>query len=89
MRLDPAEIDNHDAYIGRRYGVATEASREALRLVAETEGILLDPVYSSKAMAGLIDHIRQGRLGAGDRVLFLHTGGTPAIFAYAQDLLGG
>jgi D-cysteine desulfhydrase family pyridoxal phosphate-dependent enzyme len=85
--IEPAEIDNSDAYIGPRYGVVTDAAREALALVARTEGIILDPVYSSKAMAGLIDHIRQGRLGRGEQVVFLHTGGTPALFAYAEDVL--
>ncbi len=55
--------------------------------MARTEGIILDPVYSSKAMAGLIDHIRQGKLGKTDQVVFLHTGGTPALFAYAEDIL--
>ena len=84
--LDPAEIDNHDEYIGERYGLVTDAGREAMRLVARTEAVILDPVYSSKAMAGLIDHVRQGRIGSGERVVFVHTGGTPALFAYAQDL---
>lgn len=87
LTVDPSEIHNSDAYIGPRYGIVTDASREALTLVARTEGIILDPVYSSKAMAGLIDHIRLGRLGADDQVVFLHTGGTPALFAYAEDVV--
>jgi D-cysteine desulfhydrase family pyridoxal phosphate-dependent enzyme len=86
VTLDPAEIDNHDEYIGERYGLVTDAGREALRLLARTEAVILDPVYSSKAMAGLIDQVRQGRIGRGERVVFVHTGGTPALFAYAQDL---
>jgi D-cysteine desulfhydrase family pyridoxal phosphate-dependent enzyme len=86
VRIAPADIDNHDDYIGARYGVITEGAREAMRLVAGTEGIVLDPVYSAKAMAGLIDHVRGGRIGKGDAVVFLHTGGTPALFAYAADL---
>jgi 1-aminocyclopropane-1-carboxylate deaminase/D-cysteine desulfhydrase-like pyridoxal-dependent ACC family enzyme len=57
-----------------------------MRLLARTEAVILDPVYSSKAMAGLIDQIRKGRLGRGETVVFLHTGGTPALFAYAADL---
>jgi D-cysteine desulfhydrase family pyridoxal phosphate-dependent enzyme len=85
-RISAAEVDNSDDYIGPRYGVVTDSGREALRLVASTEGIILDPVYSGKAMAGLIDHIRTGRLGRGETVVFLHTGGTPALFAYADDL---
>lgn len=85
-RLDPAEVESHDEYIGERYGVVSDGCREALKLVARTEGLILDPVYSGKAMAGLIDQIRSGRLGKGERVVFVHTGGTPALFAYAQDL---
>jgi len=86
VTIDPEEIDNHDEYIGERYGLVTDGGREALRLLAQTEAVILDPVYSSKAMAGLIDQVRQGRIGRGERVVFIHTGGTPALFAYAQDL---
>ena len=55
--------------------------REALDLLARTEGILLDPAYTSKAMAGLIDDVRQGRADKTKPLVFLHTGGTPAVFA--------
>jgi D-cysteine desulfhydrase family pyridoxal phosphate-dependent enzyme len=85
-RVDPAEVENHDEYIGERYGVVSDGCREALRLVARTEGLILDPVYSGKAMAGLIDQIRGGRIDKGESVVFVHTGGTPALFAYARDL---
>jgi 1-aminocyclopropane-1-carboxylate deaminase/D-cysteine desulfhydrase-like pyridoxal-dependent ACC family enzyme len=57
-----------------------------IKLMARTEGIFLDPVYTSKAMAGLYDHVRKGILKKDDVVLFLHTGGTPALFAYAEEL---
>jgi D-cysteine desulfhydrase family pyridoxal phosphate-dependent enzyme len=86
VRIAPTDIENHDEYIGERYGVVTEGARAALRLVAGTEGIILDPVYSAKAMAGLIDHARTGRIGPGQTVVFVHTGGTPALFAYAAEL---
>jgi len=82
----PEEIHNEDAYVGERYGVMTPECRQALKLVAKTEGIILDPVYTSKAMAGLIDHIRRKRISENEVVVFLHTGGTPALFAYAEDL---
>ena len=84
--LTTADIDIRDDYIGEGYGVVTPGSREALALLARTEGILLDPVYTGKAMAGLIDDARHGRLGAGDQVVFVHTGGTPAVFAYRDEL---
>jgi len=60
---------------------------EAVRLVAQTEGILLDPVYTGKTMAGLIGFIRKGFFENALKILFLHTGGAPALFAY-QDILG-
>lgn len=85
-RLDADDIESYDDYIGERYGFVTEAGREALKLLARTEGMILDPVYSSKAMAGLIDHCRIGRLSEENTVLFIHTGGMPALFAYADDL---
>ncbi|MEM9439786.1 MAG: D-cysteine desulfhydrase family protein [Pseudomonadota bacterium] len=86
VRLEPSEIESHDAYIGEGYGIVSEAGAEALKLVAQTEGLILDPVYSSKAFAGFIDHVRKKRFVEGDRVVFVHTGGTPALFAYADDL---
>ncbi|HEX9718100.1 MAG TPA: D-cysteine desulfhydrase family protein [Ramlibacter sp.] len=71
------------AYVGRAYARPTAAGLEALQLAARQEGMFLDPVYTGKAMAGLIDLIRQGRWSARDNVVFLHTGGGPAIFAKA------
>jgi 1-aminocyclopropane-1-carboxylate deaminase/D-cysteine desulfhydrase-like pyridoxal-dependent ACC family enzyme len=85
-RLAADEIENHDAYIGERYGVVSDACREAMRLAASTEGLILDPVYSGKAMAALVDLARTGGIGRSELVVFLHTGGTPALFAYAADL---
>jgi len=73
-------------YVGEGYGKMTKESVEAMRIVARTEGILLDPVYTSKAMAGLIDQIRKGKIGKKETVLFVHTGGFPAIFAYNREL---
>ena len=87
-RVSAADIDVRDDYIGERYGAVTAGGREALDLLARTEGILLDPVYTGKAMAGLIDDARHGRLGAQDQVVFMHTGGTPALFAYRDELMG-
>ena len=69
-----------DTFIGEGYAKPTTESREALQLFADTEGILLDPVYSSKAAAGLIAYCREGRFKPTDRVLFWHTGGTLTLF---------
>ena len=76
-RVTDPDIQNTDDYIGQAYGYLTPECIDALKLVAKTEGIFLDPVYTAKAMAGLIDHIQQGKLGRDDTVIFLHTGGTP------------
>jgi L-cysteate sulfo-lyase len=71
----------HD-YIGAGYAQPTSEGLAAMRLAARTDAILLDPVYTGKAMAGLIDHARLGRLDRDDTVIFVHTGGVPAAFAY-------
>ncbi len=68
------------------YGRINEPTRAAIRLAAESEALLLDPVYSGRCMAGLLYFVEQGRIATGSEVLFVHTGGTPAIFAYQSDL---
>lgn len=77
----------YDDYIGDGYGALTDACKEAIGLVARTEGIFLDPVYSGKCMAGLIDLIRTGAIAKSETIVFLHTGGWPALFAYDTDVL--
>jgi len=69
-------------YVGPGYGLPTEGMAEAVKLLAKTEGILLDPVYSGKGMAGLIDLIRKGEFREGQNVVFLHTGGSAGLFGY-------
>ena len=71
------------SHFGTGYGAATDECREALAMAANLEGLLLDPVYSGKAMAGLIAEVRAGRITADQRVVYLHTGGMPALFARA------
>jgi D-cysteine desulfhydrase family pyridoxal phosphate-dependent enzyme len=88
-RPHPDDIVVTDEYVGERYGVPTPACLDAMRLAARTEGILLDPVYTGKAMAGLIDLVRRGQFAADQTVIFWHTGGQPAIFAYAGWLSQG
>jgi D-cysteine desulfhydrase len=80
--IDPESIDVAGDQLGEGYGMPTSAMREAVRLMARTEGLLLDPVYSGKAFAGLLADIRAGAYREGESVLFLMTGGTPALFAY-------
>ena len=88
IRLNSTDFDNDNSWVGERYGVPTPAGLDPIRIVARSEGILLDPVYTSKAMSALIDHIRTGKLSKSDGpVVFLHTGGYAALFGYAADVL--
>ncbi|QQE13910.1 D-cysteine desulfhydrase family protein [Planctomycetota bacterium] len=73
-------------YLGVGYGIVTDAEREAIALLAKTEGLFVCPVYTGRSMAGLIDMVRKGELTGDDKVLFWHTGGGPALFAYRDDL---
>jgi D-cysteine desulfhydrase family pyridoxal phosphate-dependent enzyme len=68
-------------YVGPGYALATAAGQRAMEMTAGSEGILLDPIYTGKAMAGLMDLIEQGRFAAGERVIFLHTGGEPGLWS--------
>ena len=80
------DIELFEEFVGPDYGVVTPGCLEAMAVLARTEGILVDPSYSGKALAGLIDHIRSGRLDPEEPVVFVHTGGTPALFAYNEVL---
>lgn len=86
LRVADAEILVLDDYVGTGYAMPDEAADEALRLLASREGILLDPVYTGKAMAGFLDLVRGGKLRGLRDPVFLHTGGAPALFAYVEHL---
>jgi L-cysteate sulfo-lyase len=76
----------HD-YVGEGYGIVDKDIANAIGLFARHEAVLLDPVYTGKAAAGMIDLVRKGYFEGSRGVVFLHTGGTPALFAYEEDLL--
>ena len=82
LRLVPADITNFGGFVGTRYGIPSDAGNDATRLFARHEGIVLDPIYTGKAAAGMIAHIREGRFQAQDVVVFVHTGGSPAVFTW-------
>jgi 1-aminocyclopropane-1-carboxylate deaminase/D-cysteine desulfhydrase-like pyridoxal-dependent ACC family enzyme len=86
MEVSPDEIVFHEDYAGAGHGMLTTEAIDAIKLVARTEGIFLDPVFTGKAMAGLIDQVRHGRIGRDKTVVFLHTGGAPSLFAYSREL---
>jgi D-cysteine desulfhydrase len=83
--VSPDEVNISGAQLGEGYGIPTEAMKKAVRLMARQEGLLLDPVYSGKAFAGLLDDIANGALTPGQNVLFIMSGGTPALFAYRKE----
>ena len=76
-----------DEYVGPGYSRPTPQMAEAVRMLARLEGILMDPVYTGKAMAGLIDLVRKGYFNKEENILFVHTGGSPALYVYMQDIL--
>jgi len=82
--LRPEEITVVDGYAGPRYGIPDEMTVDAIHLAARTEGMLTDPVYEGKSMAGLIGMVGSGEIPAGSRVLYAHLGGQPALSAYAS-----
>jgi len=84
--IDRDDVEIYGDYVGEGYGIPTEQCIDAIRLVAQTEAIYLDPVYTGKAMAGLIDLIKKGHFKPTDSIIFLHTGGTPALFAYHGEI---
>lgn len=86
-RMKAGDMDYCEDYIGDGYGIPTKASEEATRLLAQKEGILLDPTYTSKAMAALIADARAGRLDRSRPAVFIHTGGLPLVFSFADEML--
>ncbi|HEY3414037.1 MAG TPA: D-cysteine desulfhydrase family protein [Armatimonadota bacterium] len=88
-RVSGADYDVSDQYVGPGYGVPSEKGLAAMRLAARTEGLLLDPVYTGKAMSGLIGLAEEGRFANSAGVVFWHTGGLPALFAFEKEILAG
>lgn len=86
-RLAAADIDADESYVAPGYGLPSTAGREALHLLATTEAILLDPVYSAKALAALVADVRAGKYPSGSALVFIHTGGVPAIFSDPASVL--
>ena len=81
-----ADVVANCDYVGDGYGITTESMNDAIMLLARTEGLLFDPVYSGKALAGMIDLVRHGEFSDAENIVFLHTGGSAALFAYADQL---
>lgn len=89
LTLQPDDVVNSTDYVGEGYGVPSPSGLAALERLATSEGILLDPVYTSKGFAGLLDHVERGDVREGQQVVFIHTGGLPGVFAYPEAVLQG
>jgi D-cysteine desulfhydrase family pyridoxal phosphate-dependent enzyme len=87
LPITNADVIVNNRYIGPGYAKITPEAREAIHLVARLEGIFLDPVYTGKTMAGLIDLVARGEIARGATIVFWHTGGAPGIFGHAKDVL--
>ena len=87
-RLTPGEIDADESFFEPGYGIPSKRGQEALHLLARTEAILTDPVYSAKALGALVHDVRKGMYPRGSNLVFIHTGGGPAIFANPEEVLG-
>jgi D-cysteine desulfhydrase len=83
------DFEVNDHYLGQGYGIMGAPERDAIRRMAQSEGLLIDPVYTGRAMAGLVDLIRKSEFRSDQNVLFWHTGGTPALFAYSKQFEAG
>lgn len=86
LSVTPEDVTVFDEYVKEGYGILNESVTKALKLVAKTEGIFLDPIYTGKAMVMLIDLIKKSYFKKDDNVVFFHTGGLPAIFMYRNML---
>ncbi|MGH7616939.1 MAG: D-cysteine desulfhydrase family protein [Gemmatimonadaceae bacterium] len=86
VRVEPSELKTDQRFIGDGYGIPSSECLEAIRLLARTEAILLDPCYTGKAMAGLLHDVQAGTIPSEETVVFLHTGGAPALFSQADPL---
>ncbi|NIM95460.1 MAG: pyridoxal-phosphate dependent enzyme [Anaerolineales bacterium] len=86
VQIHEGTVEVNDAYLGEGYGVVGEIESGAIDAFAKKEGILLDPVYTARAAGGMLDMIHRGEIESDEKVLFWHTGGTPAIFAYGEEI---
>jgi len=87
MSLKAEDMNVYDDWVGEGYGIMHETTMEAMQLLARTEGIIVGPVYTGKTLAGLVGLIRQGYFSKDDTVVFIHTGGTPALFPHKDEIM--
>ncbi len=85
--IDATKIFNDINYVGEKYGIPSKGSIDAMKFLASNEGIVLDPIYSGKAFAGLMDYASNTKIGEDDNVVFIHTGGLPGLFANKENIV--
>lgn len=86
LQIEESDVVLHETYGASGYGVITDAEREAIRILARSEGIIADPIYTGRAVAGLIDLVRKGAISSDETVLFWHTGGVAGLFARSREM---
>ena len=86
VQVEPEELVNDHEFVGAEYGDVTNECLAAIRLMARCEGVFVDPVYTGKALAGMVEHIRRGYFRSDESIVFLHTGGSPSLFAHGDYL---
>ena len=86
LTFTPDMINNDNNYVGEKYGVPTPDGLKAMRFLAKKEGIILDPVYTSKGFSALIDYVKKGIIKKNQNVIYIFTGGSPAVFAYNNEI---
>ena len=84
--FEPEDMEILEQYIGEGYGIPTPEVIEAIHMLGRTEGLMVDPNYTGTVAAALIDQVRQGNVGSDETVVFLHTGGLPAMFTFAEEI---
>lgn len=87
VRIAPSEVTSFNDHVGPGYGIPTREAYDAMALMARTEGVILDPIYTGKTFAALLDHVDRGIISRSANVVFVHTGGTPAVFSHAPEIL--
>jgi len=87
IKLEKSDINYNFDFVGKDYGISTNGGINAIKLLAKYESIFLDPIYTSKCMDALLDHIKNNKFSKKDNIIFIHSGGTPNLFTYSADLI--
>ena len=87
IKLEKSDINYNFDFVGKDYGISTNGGINAIKLLAKYESIFLDPIYTSKCMNALLQHIKNNKFSDKDNIIFIHSGGTPNLFTYAKEII--